>query len=375
MNDLISNLSFFQKEYLGLLLNFNNCVNSSTFSPKTICSLLDEVKFFWLKRLKLIDYDLNFITKEKECCLLCGAIYLDVSQYEHFYFKSLGDFHIISDPLLKMENIFRKQPEVPSTAIQYFKKVFLDTISLLSGYGSEFFILPVQEIYKENNFEKEKNLNLFLWKFISELFDDESLNEDEFYKRYQTFEQIDESLGPDKQQYIIFNDTNDLGIPLREKMKEYRKTQSNISTVIDELSEPEYFIFSIYCNISQVVDIFLVCSTLNCYPYIRNSVTFHYLSLIMNIFIEDEYYNNMIQKSLIHYLFRKTIAESEFIESNFQKFSEGILEANFLKRILNRVDLLGISVLDLGPEKISRVIRDEFLNFQKPVENKMEPSK
>ena len=101
---LLVNIKKSQQDYLVKILQHESKINQEGLSVKDISFLLDEIKCFWLERLKIIEFELEELTEKHLCFLLSGAIYLNVSEYEHFYFKSLGDYHLLYDPFLKMEN-------------------------------------------------------------------------------------------------------------------------------------------------------------------------------------------------------------------------------------------------------------------------------
>lgn len=97
----------FQSEYRELIAQFTSNHNIDELTPRQIALFMDEVKYFWMERLDIIDVELESLTEHNTCFLLSGAIYLNVSENEHFYFKSLGDFHLLHDSFLKIEHFFR----------------------------------------------------------------------------------------------------------------------------------------------------------------------------------------------------------------------------------------------------------------------------
>ncbi len=57
---------------------------------------------------------------------------MDVKDNEHYLFKALGNEHIISDPLLKLENFFKVPKRVfDENSIQLFQKAFSDVLKVL----------------------------------------------------------------------------------------------------------------------------------------------------------------------------------------------------------------------------------------------------
>jgi hypothetical protein len=185
-----------QEEYLDLLLRYEELVEADNLSVTRICTLLDEVKCFWLKQLKPIEFELEELAEAQTCFVLSGAIFLDVSEFEHYFFKSLGDCHIISDPFSKLEMIFR-HPQEEINAVyttDYFKRAFFDTLEILTTYKEYFYVLPIQEIAVEDTQKHCELRDMFFWRFISEAFGDEFKNNEDFCEKYKNFEEIEAGL-------------------------------------------------------------------------------------------------------------------------------------------------------------------------------------
>ncbi|MFV2016507.1 MAG: hypothetical protein ACC656_13835, partial [Candidatus Heimdallarchaeota archaeon] len=159
----LRNINRSQVEYLDLLLQYKEDVQVGDLSVTKICALLDEVKCFWLKKLRSIEFELEELAESKTCFVLSGAIFLNVSEYEHYFFKSLGECHIISDPFSKLEMIFRHPEEeinVDNT-VEYFKRAFNDNLEILKTYKGDFYILPIQEIAVEDSQQHDELLDMF----------------------------------------------------------------------------------------------------------------------------------------------------------------------------------------------------------------------
>jgi len=114
----LKNILKSQEEYFEIALQYRDIVEKDDLSIEQIAMILDEIKCFWLEHLKIIEFELEELTEKNSCFLLSGAIYLNVSNYEHYYFKSFGDYHLLSDPFLKMEHFFRIPEEKIDQKIQ-----------------------------------------------------------------------------------------------------------------------------------------------------------------------------------------------------------------------------------------------------------------
>jgi hypothetical protein len=359
---LLVNIKKSQQDYLLKIIQHKSMINQKELSVKEISFLLDEIKCFWLERLKIIDFELEELTEKHLCFLLSGAIYLNVSEYEHYYFKSLGDYHLLYDPFLKMENFFRIPEENinKKETIDYFKKVYADTIEILTKYQNQFFILPIKEIAIVDDKKHHEMLEKFFFNFLSSSFKKDLTSEEDFFKNYESFEEIEDDMDNYIRDHLILSDSSDLGLSLRNKIERYCKTQMNFASLIKEKTEPQIFFISIYSWISQIIDILLICVILRIYPYIRFDVTFHYLTLLMYTFIEDRKLKELIEKTIISYIFYKTINEENFKKIKFGDYCKLLENKSLLNVIISKIHEIGIDIFEGGVKQVESVIKKEF---------------
>ncbi|MDO8261339.1 MAG: hypothetical protein Q7T50_07685, partial [Candidatus Magasanikbacteria bacterium] len=196
ISPLVPNIKKTQEEYLAMLNQYKSFFDQQEVRIKEIAFMVDEIKCFWLEKLDIVKFELEELAKDNSCFLLTGAIYLDVSGYEHYYFKSLGDYHLLPDPFLRMEYFFRV-PEDKINAketIDYLKDVFPDTIEILTKYKNQFFILPVREIAVKDESEHYDLLEKFFLRFVSSILQKPFPNKEEFYASYKSFEEIEKGM-------------------------------------------------------------------------------------------------------------------------------------------------------------------------------------
>ena len=190
---LLTNIKTFQVEYLEKVSRYKSLIDQEEVPVKEIAFMLDEVKCFWLERLETIEFELEELSASKSCFLLSGAIYLNLPDYEHYYFKSLGDYHLLSDPFLRMESFFRVPEDrinIKET-IDYFKRTYIDTIEVLTKYKNCFFILPIREMAIKDESKHYELLETFSLRFISSTVNKHFSSREEFCKNYKSFEEID----------------------------------------------------------------------------------------------------------------------------------------------------------------------------------------
>ena len=356
------NINRSQEEYLDLLLQYKEYVQAADLSVTKICALMDEVKCFWLKQLKPIEFELEELAESQICFVLSGAIFLNVSEYEHYFFKSLGDCHIISDPFSKFEMIFRHPEEEINIAytVDYFKRAFLDTLEILTTYKGYFYILPIQEIAVEDPQEHWKLLDMFFWRFISEAFGGEFKSNEDFHKKYKSFEEVEAGLSSYVRDHLVFNHLSDRNLSLRERVEKHSGQYTNISSTIAIKSDVQRFLIAVFSYIAQIADILYVCSVLRINPYIRFNITFTYFTLVMNVFIDDENLKRMIERTLVCYLFYRTINESRFENVTFSDYYRRLENKSLLNSILEKIHTQEIDIFKDDASKIVKIIEEEF---------------
>ncbi|CAK8719942.1 hypothetical protein GCAAIG_09460 [Candidatus Electronema halotolerans] len=363
------NIQRFQAEYQELIADFENVFRTDGITFRTIALFLDEVKFFWLERLDVIYFELEELTETNSCFVLCGAIYLNISDYEHFYFKSLGDYHLLFDPFLKIEQFFRSQEDrVDSTeTIEYFNRVFSDTIEILTHYQNTFFILPIRQLSVKDEEERHELLGKFFLNFLSSSFDKEFTSQDDFCHQYETFEQIENAMLPYVSQKLVFNEDDSEDMSLREKLERHCNTQMNFLVLAKEQSEPQIFLIALYSWVSQIMDVLLICLYLRIIPYIRFGITFRYLVLIMYTFIDDQTLREVIEKTIVFYIFRKATNVEIFENRKFSEYSMMIHDKNVLANILDKMKEQQIDIFHGGIKQVEAIIQEEFAKYRKAV--------
>ena len=365
ISPLLENINQSQEDYLKLIIYYKSFIEGGDFNYKQIAMIIDDVKCFWLERLKIIEYEIESLTENHLCFLLSGAIYLDVSEYEPYYFKSFGDYHLLFDPLLKLEGFFRITENNINTfqTIEYFKKVYFDTLNILTNYRNIFFILPIRETAIEDNAKHQELLKKIFYNIVSGLFRNDFSTEEDFCKKYSSYEEIEENINPNIKKHLVFNDRGESELSLRLKIENYVKNQMSFSALIKNKLEPQIFLLSIFSWFSQIVDILLICISLRLNPYIRFSITFHYLILIMNNFSEDKILRDMIERTIVFYIFTRAIKKERFNGIEFTEYYKRIKDNKMFSRIIAKIHECGINIFEGGRKRVESIILEEFANI------------
>ncbi len=356
------NINRSQKEYLDLLLQHKEHVQADNLSIFQICALLDEVKCFWLKQLKSIEFELDELAECQTCFVLSGAIFLNVSEYEHYFFKALGNCHIIPDPFSRLEMMFRNPESEINTSftVDYFKRAYFDTLEILTTYKGHFYILPIQEIAVDDTQKHQELLDVLLWKFISSAFDEEFNSHEEFFKKYKNFEEIEAGLIDYVRKNLVFNDLSDRNLSLKQRVEKHSGEYTNIASTIAFKTDAQRFLIAIFSYVAQVANILYVCSVLRINPYIRFDITFSYFTLLMNIFTDDENLRKMIEKTLICYILYRTIDENRFENIVFSEYARQLENKPLLPSVLEKIRAQKIDIFKDEASRVVRIIENEF---------------
>lgn len=351
-----------QLEYKEFVFGYKSLFQENEVNAKKIPMFLDEVKLFWLERLDIIGFELEELTEKNLCFVLSGAIFLDVSGYEHFYFKSLGDYHLLFDPFLKMEHFFRVPEEKfdPTETIEFFKRVLSDTKKILSQYEGLFFILPIKELAVKDQNEHNDLLQQNFISILSSLFNRKFIDQEDFCNQYHSFEQIERDITPFACENLIFSEHDTKEMTIREKLKGYCESEMIFLDLSENQSESQIFLLSLFSWFSQIIDILLISLYLRTVPYIRFRITFNYLLLIMPPFLEDRKLKEIIEQVIVFYIFRKIIDEENFKDKNFTEYSMTMRNQSLLTKILDKMRKDQVDIFRDGLEKVELIIQEEF---------------
>ncbi|MUL36585.1 hypothetical protein [Gloeocapsopsis dulcis] len=358
----IQHIQRFQSEYHKLVAQFSNSYNVNELTAMQISLFMDEVKYFWMERLDIIDLELEGLTEHNVCFLLSGATYLNVSENEHFYFKSLGDFHLLHDPFLKIEHFFRIPEGSIDTGecVNLFRRLLIDTIKVLENYQLIFYILPIQLLAIENEQEHRELLSEFFMNFISSIFKKKYEDQDSFCEDFDTFEDIENQLEPYVRNRIVFNSFSEDGVSLRRKIEIHNASAPGYTQLMAGQPEAKVFLVTLYSYVAQISDILLICLMLRLYPYIRYEVTFSYLVLIMHTFIEDEKLRDMIEKAIVFYIFRKEMNGAFAHLESFECYYRQICEKRALLKILSNMRESNINIFQGRIQEVAEMIQELF---------------
>ncbi|EQA44032.1 hypothetical protein LEP1GSC050_4161 [Leptospira broomii serovar Hurstbridge str. 5399] len=367
MNEnLLINTRKSQECYYQILKRHENTILSEDPGLKQIAQIIDEINFFWLEQYQIIEFELERLTKNFKCFLLSGAVYLGNLNAEHFYFKSLGDYHLISEPFLKINTYFRmpddKDKNHPSK--EYFKKVYIDVINILENFKDHFYILPIKIIAYGDQSEQFSRLQELFLNIISASFGKEFISEETFCEEFSNFEEIEKNMPLHFKEALIFDTLTSPDAPLREKILNYLGHQMGTSHILKSNSEPKLFLFASFALISQMLEILLTCSLLNLNPYIRHPITFNYLITFRENFADDEEVREIIENAILSFILTKAINKERFLNIDFSEYCNLMQKKEMLVSLRNEFKRNGIDIFACEFRKIEGVILETFSSIE-----------
>ncbi|MCB4748614.1 MAG: hypothetical protein LGB67_00870 [Sulfurovum sp.] len=357
----ITNIEKSQQEYFDLIKSFEEQVYSEDIDQQIIAMILDEILCFWLDKKDILRIELENFTSQRNCVILSGAVYLDIRDNEHYIFKALGEEHIISDPLLKLEPFFRVPSHIfNQESIEFFRRAFRDTMSILAQVKNSFFILPIKVLAINDEQENYELLQKFFLNFINTALDEDFEQLDNFFPKYSTYDEIEKNMTPFFKSNLTFDESNDQDLSLEEKIEGYIDSHNIMRSLTKDKSEAEKFILSLQNYVTQISDILITAVLTGVTPFIRSKPTFHYLTIVMYTFIEDENFKNMIEKSIVYYIFHNTVNKDNLVQIDFNEFMKISREHQFLDSILEEMRDKEINIFDKGVDQVSQIIEDKF---------------
>ncbi len=356
--DILDNL---QIEYNYLLCEFQSDIEKANKDSKVILRLLDEIRLFWNKYINLIEFELDNFTSEKNCMLFSGASYLDVKESEHYYFTLFGDYHVISDPLLKLETFFRNTNYTNEEVFDVFKRAYYDTLKVTQEYHNTIHVLPIEDIsykYEPNRLEL---FDTFYWRFVSTVLDSDIKNDSDFSKEYKCLSDVENNIDKFILSNLIFTDPSDANLPLEERCEIYKNSYPHFQS----LSNIEAFKVASYSRIAQTLDIILTSVSIGFIPYIRDDITFRYFLLLKDTFINDDKVKKLIENTVLFHIVYKTLPTEWLIKYNFKEFIQTIKPYNTIQVINQRLDKSNISILNSRVEPMKEIIHEEIAKILK----------
>lgn len=319
-------------EYKILLEKYE--MNLDDFDIYDYKKLIGEVKMFWYRNHKYVDYFITHITQKDEVAFLAGAVRLDIVNNGHFEYILVGKIRLINDPLLKMSSFYRGNEEEINYEYMnmYLKECIRDVLILFREYPDDFYILPTEFI---NVTEGDKYHSILIdvaEKMILSMFSVEYDNIQEFYDDNDSYEDIENKLLSHIRGQLIFEDLEDINLSLRDKCDKYIKVNGDKMLFMNKLGDTQLFFMMVLQYCMQAIAIVFAMKNYHMIPFIRNDITFQYFTMIFHSNIMNEFSKRDYLSTYIPYVVQKTF---DFSDKGYQFVKDYMGNGKMVNSIVN----------------------------------------
>ena len=320
-------------DYRGLLERYEEKLEY--FTVPEYKRLLGDVKMFWYRNRKSIEYFISHITENDKVAFLAGAVRLDIVNNGHYEYIGVGRVRLINDPLLKMTILYNgTENEINfDYTNQYVKECIQDILLLLREYTDDFYILPIEYITVNDGEEYHFALSKTAEDMILSMFSTEYNDIQDFITNNKTYEDIENNLLPQIKNQLIFDGLEDAKIPLRDRCTNYLKSNSHIMPIMKNMGEARLFYLLVLQFCMQAIEIVMLMDMYNMIPFIRNDVTFQYFNILSQSNLSYKFTKQKYLNTYIPYVIQKAFdfsdKEYSFVKAHMGngKMTDAIINA------------------------------------------------
>lgn len=298
-------------EYKILLEKYEPILEELTISEYK--RLIGEIKMFWYRNQKYVDYFVSHITEDDEVAFLAGAVRLDIVNNGHYEYILVGKKRLINDPLLKMATFYSGTEDEINFEYtnKYLRECIQDMLLLLREYTDDFYILPTEFIKTMDGDEYHTVLVKTAENMILSMFSVKYNNVQEFYAENGSYEDIERNLLPYIREQLIFDGLEDVKKPLRDRCANYLKENGDIMPIMKGIGEAQLFFLLVSQYCMQAIGIVMMMKSYHMIPFIRNDVVFQYFTLLFHSSISDEFLEKNYLDTYIPYVVQKAFDFSD----------------------------------------------------------------
>lgn len=195
--------------------------------------------------------------------------------------------------------------------------------------------------------------------FLS-MFSEDIIDIDTYFNKFNTIEDIISGLKPNIETQIIFEEYDDTNISLEKRFKNYINKDDLKFLKCEKDSEKFYFL--ILSFVIQALDIILNCANFNLVPYLRYKVTFNYVMLMGQNFLNQPKIKSMLFKSQISYVIYQIFDKYKFKEIPFNDFYKKIDQYKFNEKIENELTEKNITMENAHIEEVIDILNNHIDN-------------
>ena len=311
--------------------------NLANFSIADYKRLIGDVKMFWYRNRKSIDYFVSHITEDDKVAFLAGAVRLDIVNNGHYEYVLVGKIRLINEPLLKMATFYKGTEEEINFEYtnQYVKECIQDILLMLREYKDDFYILPIEYITVNDGEEYHSVLSKAAENMIFSMFSSEYNDVQDFYTKNKTYEDIENDLLPQIKEQLIFDGLEDVKMPLRDRCTNYLKSNGHIMSVMKNMGEAQLFYLLVVQFCMQAIGIVMTMEVHHVIPFIRNDVVFQYFTMLSQSSLSSEFTEQKYLNTYISYVVQKAFDFSDK-EYSFVKTHMG--NGKMIEAIINSIE-------------------------------------
>ena len=336
MNKYSSEMTKIQKQYADLINSF--CFSETEDFYYTAISLIEKCERFWTTNGQKMSMILDDLASSRRCCVLEGAIYLGIKNKEHYPFFSLGEYHFLNDPFVKMRYLFvNGEKGTTEYCKRYFLNAYYDTVSILKDYSNyfHFFSLDVLCAHQLNDFlllgEK------VYWDSISAAVGKECRSIKDLEDSFRTLDGIERAIHPDVLKQFVFLDSNDINLSLKERVERFCQFGQSIVGV-KEHSDIQKFYIATITFVQQAVSIVAKCLQFKIHPFIRSEIVFRYSALILKG-LSNEITADYLLDAIVSYCISTFIIDKEADSIPFDEFASICLKERFSEKVFKEITI------------------------------------
>jgi len=353
-----------QNDYKTLVNKGVDRLNLCNYDLQKCLYMVDDIKRFWLERKDLIKYCLDELTDQEDCFILSAATFLQVDSYNQYSFKAVGDYQILPDPFIKMENFLRAGNTFadPVEIKKQFSNIARDTEILLGEYAGDFIFIDASSVSASSHNDRMETIHNSYVNFLKQIFNANDI--DKLNDEFPTYKQIEEALPEGILSLLIFSDSNDQYLSLEDRVEKFLEKQKQILSKNIPKCDFDKFSFSLFCIYSQAIDTVLQCISLGFFPFFRNDVPVKYFFMLTTGYPDDEYLLKFIWKSIVGYFIGKEIEQIELDSIPFNDFAKQVIEEAPYNKIINSLQLNTCIPSDLTISKVANVVKPIINGFK-----------
>lgn len=342
-------------EYRILLEKYESKLDNFSISEHK--KLIGEIKLFWYRNKKVIEYFLESITVEDEVAFLAGAVRLDVLNDGHLEYVLVGKIRLINDPLLKMSTFYKGNEEQINFEYtnNYLNECIKDLLLILRDYPGDFYILPIEFINSSEVEEYYSSLSEVANRMVLSMFSKEYENIRQLLEDNNTLEELEQKLFPHIKEQLIFDGFKDVSLTLRGRCEKYIKSNASIMPLLNSLDEVQVFLVAVSQFCMQALAIIVAMKNYNIIPFIRNDVCFQYFSMIFHSNIMNEFSSREYMDTYIPYVIQKAF---DFSNKSYQFIKEHMGNGRMIDAIKKSFEDDNIPL----PNEIVRCV-DTYMNI------------